>query len=216
MLALEDIAQERLAPGSHHPPPEMHTPPPCYQRGANVAAAPIGLAAMRRGLSKLVQLVLIPLVFLLGPRIAQATIFVKSAMAPMVARADGIALGAVRVITPRWEGRRIVSDVQLEVAEAIKGKLPKTITLVAAGGKIGDVAMKVVGGADFRVGDRSIVFLSTQGGVHRLLGLAAGKLDIYTRDNRELVTWRNEDTVEELPLRRVLDELRALAKAKAP
>jgi hypothetical protein len=200
MLVDEATAQQRgdEPAGSHHQPVGVAT----------------GLGRRRR-LSTFAQLALIPLLFILGPRLAQATIFVRSAMAPLVAHADAIALGSVRAVTPRWEGRRIVSDVQLDVAQSIKGELPKTITLVASGGKVGDVVMRVVGGADFHVGDRSILFLKAQSGGHRLIGLASGKLDVYTRDGRESVVWPKDGTVEEVPLARVLDELRSLAKAKA-
>ena len=164
--------------------------------------------------SLLVRLALVPLIFLLGPRLAHATIFVTPSAA-LVERADAIALGAVRAVTPRWEGGRIVTDVTLDVAQTIKGALPQTISIVAPGGKIGDIVMRVIGGASFRVGDRSIVFLTRRSGVHRLLGLGAGKLDVYSRDGRELVAWPHDNIVEEAPLARVLDGLSSLARGAA-
>lgn len=165
---------------------------------------------------QLAQLALIPLVLLLGPRLAGATIFVISDKAPLVRRADAIALGTIRAVTPRWEARRIVSDIELDVEQTVKGSLPGRVSLVAAGGKVGDVVMRVIDGAEFHVGDRSIVFMSARDGVRRPLGLAAGKLDVRTRDGSDVVAWRKESAVEEVPLTRVIAELRRLVQERVP
>jgi hypothetical protein len=206
--------------GSHHQPRLVATAsrlqprrrrPSYHQEDPAQDANAIHVAPRSRRLAMLARLALLPLIFLLGPRLANATIFVTSSAAPLVESADAIALGSVRAVTARWEGHCIVSDVQLDVHATVKGQLPRTITLVAAGGKIGDVVMRVIGGADFRIGDRSIVFMSTRQGVRRLIGLGAGKLDVRTRDGQELVALSRGATTEELPLRRVIDELRAMA-----
>jgi hypothetical protein len=174
------------------------------------------LRAPQHWLTTLTKLALLPLIFLLGPRVANATIFVTSSAAPLVTRADAIVLGSVRAVTPRWEGRRIVSDVELDVEETVKGAPPQHLTLVAPGGRIGDVVMRVIDGASFRVGDRSILFLSHRDGVHRLVGLGAGKLDVRTSAGQQLVAWHRNGVVDELPLARVLDELKALVAVGAP
>lgn len=173
------------------------------------------MVSRRPDYHQLARLALIPLVFLLGPRLAGATIFIISDKAPLVMNADAIALGTVRAVTPHWEGHRIVSDIALDVEETVKGSLPQQVVLVAPGGKVGDIVMRVVDGAQFHVGDRSIVFMSARGGVHRLMGLAAGKLDVRTRASADVVAWPKNGAVEELPLSRVLSELRTLAQESA-
>jgi len=163
--------------------------------------------------ARLTRLALIPLFFILGPRLAGATIFVNSEMAPLAFQADTIALGTVRVLSSRWEAGRIVSDAQVELSQVIKGAAPRTITVVAAGGKVGDVAMRVIGGAQFHVGDRSILFLTAQGGIHRVVGLAAGKLDVFTRRGQQMVTWPAAGPTGAVPLDTALDQLRTVAQS---
>lgn len=163
----------------------------------------------------LTRLTLVVLVFLLGPRLASGTIFVLKDKAQLVERADAIALGRVHSVTARWEGTRIVSDVALDVEEAVKGALPQQVSLVAPGGKVGDVVMRVIDGAAFRVGDRSIVFMTKRDGARRLLGLGAGKLDVRKSGGQELVAWTRDGLVEEATLQRVLGELRTMAQERS-
>jgi hypothetical protein len=160
------------------------------------------------------RLTLVVLVFLLGPRLASGTIFVLADKTQLVERADAIALGTVHSVTPRWEGTRIVSDVALDVEQTVKGALPRQVSLVAPGGKVGDVVMRVIDGAAFRVGDRSIVFMTQRDGLRRLLGPGAGKLDVHARGGQELVAWTKNGVVEEATLQRVLGELRTMAQER--
>jgi hypothetical protein len=158
----------------------------------------------------LARLALLPLLFLLGPGLARATLLVTAQAGALVDRADAIVLGSVRATRARWEGARIVTDVDLEVAETIKGQPARILTVVAPGGKIGDVRMQVVGGAEFRSGDRSILFLSLRDGTPRLLGLSAGKIDVRRYGAEELVMWPGAGSPQ--PLSHVLELLRLLSR----
>lgn len=80
--------------------------------------------------------------------------------------AEVIVVGTVRASAPRFtqDGRRIVTDTEIEVSEVLKGK-PGTPTLVVmqAGGIVGDVGQRVEGTATFALGEEVVVFLDRRG-----------------------------------------------------
>jgi hypothetical protein len=74
------------------------------------------------------------------------------------------------------------------------------------------VMMRVMGGATFRVGDEAVLLVRKSASAHRLLGLAAGKLDVErARDGRALVRWPAGDGVEIIALDDAMERLRRSA-----
>jgi hypothetical protein len=131
---------------------------------------------------------------------ADATIVVRLPGEVMVARADVIVLGQVEATQARWEGQRIITSVLVRVENALKGQPGTTVMIKAPGGKVGNVAMKVLAAPKFQVGERALLFLKNgQGNLH-VLGLADGKLDVRA----ERLVW-NEKLQ---PLPTVIDEIR--------
>jgi hypothetical protein len=76
---------------------------------------------------------------------------------------------------------RIVTRVQLEVAEVWKGKLAtNSFLIVHGGGKIGNIRSEVSGQVEYEVGEEVVAFLAIN---HRgegvTLGLAQGKFHVW-------------------------------------
>ncbi|HJZ84604.1 MAG TPA: hypothetical protein VKN99_05500 [Polyangia bacterium] len=157
------------------------------------------------------------LIAALGFGRAHATVFVRIPTERMVAMADTIVLAQVAATQSRWDHGRIVTRVALTVEFSIKGVPGHTLVVEAPGGKVGDIAMRVLDGPEFRAGERAIVFLtrSRPGDVHRVLNLSQGKLAVVRDTSRgDLVTWVPPGTgwVETTPLAQVVTTLRALAR----
>jgi hypothetical protein len=79
----------------------------------------------------------------------------------------------------RWsrDGMRIVTDVDVAVQEAVKGRSGASVVrLVQPGGEVGDIGQRVSGVASFRPGEEVVLFLERrQEGVYQLTGMAQGK-----------------------------------------
>lgn len=94
---------------------------------------------------------------------------------------DAIVVGRVVRADSRWtrDGRLIVTEVEVTVAEALKGSPAKSVVILQPGGVVGDVGQVVSGLARFGVGDEVLVFLERQGRRTFLVtGLAQGKFRI--------------------------------------
>lgn len=79
---------------------------------------------------------------------------------------DVIVLGTVVGSAPRLtlDGRRIVTDTEIQVTEVLKGKpQSSTVVVIQAGGIVGDVGQRVEGTARFAVGEEVVVFLDRRG-----------------------------------------------------
>jgi hypothetical protein len=77
----------------------------------------------------------------------------------------------------RWtaDRARIVTDVELEVAEAYKGAPAHTVVVTQPGGVVGPVGQLVEGVARFEPGEEVVAFLEAHGPRYALTGLAQGK-----------------------------------------
>ena len=96
--------------------------------------------------------------------------------------AELIVVGTVRSSTARFtlDGRRIVTDTQIDVREVLKGKPEGTkVVVMQAGGIVGAVGQRVEGTATFTVGEEVLVFLDRSGATRfEVTGMVQGKFRI--------------------------------------
>ncbi len=122
-------------------------------------------------------------------------LFATTATATQVTRLDtrtmaqtssDIVIGRVTGTQARWNDARtkIVTDVQVEVAESLKGGEATTLTLTQMGGEVDGARYTVPGCPAFRSGEEVLLFVwrDTQGRA-QVNGLAQGKFEIQ-RDAR--------------------------------
>jgi hypothetical protein len=97
-----------------------------------------------------------------APRFATATTVVPVTVEDLARRADVVVLATVRGTHARWEGRLIVTDVELEVRVAMKGALASgnVIVLRVPGGVVGEVGQTIPGVARPERGDTFVAFLT--------------------------------------------------------
>ncbi len=80
--------------------------------------------------------------------------------------ADVIVVGTVRASAPRFtqDGRRIITDTEIQIGEVLKGKIyAPTLVVMQPGGIVGDVGQRVEGTAHFTIGEEVVVFLDRRG-----------------------------------------------------
>ena len=72
----------------------------------------------------------------------------------------------------------------------MKGTVGPEVTFRIAGGEVGDIGMRTSTHPTFRIGERVIVFLHTEGSTARLFGLQQGKFTVsdgtVTQDGQEM------------------------------
>ncbi len=79
---------------------------------------------------------------------------------------DLIIVGTVRASAARLtqDGRRVVTDTEIQVSEVLKGKADGgSVVVMQPGGIVGDVGQRVDGTAHFTVGEEVVVFLDRRG-----------------------------------------------------
>lgn len=95
--------------------------------------------------------------------------------------ADLIVRGKVVRQESRWTGdkRRIITDVELEVSETLKGNARSRVLIRQPGGVVGDIGQKVAAVATFSRGEDVVVFLERRGDDSFVVsGMAQGKYRI--------------------------------------
>jgi hypothetical protein len=120
---------------------------------------------------------LLPVVLLLCLP-ASATTMLRADLPQLAQSADAIVHGTVRRMESRWsgDGRRIVTDVEIEVSETLKGQTGKTVLVTQPGGRVGDIGQVVSGLASFTPGEEVVLFLERHGAQSfRVAGMAQGK-----------------------------------------
>ncbi|HZI06664.1 MAG TPA: hypothetical protein VEZ71_21735, partial [Archangium sp.] len=123
---------------------------------------------------------LLPFVLLL-PLAASATTMLRADLPELAQTSDAIVHGTVRRVESRWsgDGRRIVTDVEIQVTEALKGQAGSTVLVTQPGGQVGDIGQRVSGLAAFTPGEEVVVFLERRGKTaFRLSGMAQGKYQV--------------------------------------
>ncbi|WP_224245806.1 hypothetical protein [Hyalangium gracile] len=112
---------------------------------------------------------------------AAATTMLRFDLTGLAQTADTVVHGTVRRAESRWSGdrRRIVTDVEIEVTETLKGQAGSTVVIVQPGGRVGDIGQMVHGLATFTPGEEVVVFLERKGpSAFRVTGMAQGKYQV--------------------------------------
>ena len=109
---------------------------------------------------------------------AQASTAAALGLDQLTILADRVIVGEVLSVESRWdaEHKRIFTNIQVQVAEAWKGgTAPGGKVLVQQpGGRVGDIESRVHGLAEFRAGDRAVLFLKGAESASAVLGLGQG------------------------------------------
>jgi hypothetical protein len=115
----------------------------------------------------------------LGPDLG-TTAMIQLSLAQLIQGAETIVLGTVTRQVSAWNATHtaIYTDVVLEVEEAMKGMAGPEVTFRIAGGEVGDIGMRTSTHPTFRIGERVIVFLRTEGSTAQLFGLQQGKFTV--------------------------------------
>ena len=120
------------------------------------------------------------------------TAMVRLSLPQLIQGAESIVLGTVARQVSAWNATHtaIYTDVVLQVEEAMKGMAGPEVTFRIAGGEVGDIGMRTSTHPTFRIGERAIVFLHTEGSTAQLFGLQQGKFtvsdDTVTQDGQEM------------------------------
>ena len=123
------------------------------------------------------------------PRPAEATLAREITLRQLVVRADLAVLVTPEEATAVWEdieggGKRIVTYTRLRVGETVFGPadgaaFSKDVWVRTLGGIVGEIGQQVEGEAEFRSGERSLVFLLHRGdGTHVVIDMAQGQYPV--------------------------------------
>jgi hypothetical protein len=105
----------------------------------------------------------------------------------LVERADEIVLARAVASESRYEGGQIVTEVELERIETVRGRENAPLRLVTPGGAVGGVGMRVEGAPRIDVGMEAVLFARrTTRGV-RAVGMAQGVFPVRVREGRPWV-----------------------------
>ena len=99
----------------------------------------------------------------------------------LVGQSHAIVIGRVAGTHAHWNEThtRIVTDVDVDVSETLKGAASTRVTLTQLGGEVDGVRVSVAGCAAFRPGEEALLFVWHDAKGHaQLTGLAQGKFEI--------------------------------------
>ncbi|OJT20573.1 hypothetical protein BO221_31795 [Archangium sp. Cb G35] len=128
---------------------------------------------------------LLPFVLLLS-QAASATTMLRADLPELAQTSDAIVHGTVRRVESRWsgDGRRIITDVEIQVTEALKGQAGGTVLVSQPGGRVGDIGQRVSGLATFAPGEEVVVFLEQHGKrAFRVSGMVQGKYQVQRSED---------------------------------
>ena len=118
------------------------------------------------------------LVLLLGISLAGATTLVQMNFGDLTRDADAVVVGTVIAIEGEWgpNFNFIHSNITLQVERTLLGQTPETITVRNPGGIIGGEGQLAHGVAEFELGEKVLIFLTTwEDSSLKVLGYAQGK-----------------------------------------
>ncbi|ATB37599.1 hypothetical protein CYFUS_003024 [Cystobacter fuscus] len=133
---------------------------------------------------------------------ASATTLLKMDLPELSHSADVIVHGTVRRMESRWSGdhRLIVTDVEIQVTESLKGQASGTVLVTQRGGEVGDIGQKVSGLASFAPNEEVVVFLERRGPAFHVSGMAQGKYKVLRTEGETRAMAVPESTGEALLL----------------
>jgi hypothetical protein len=137
------------------------------------------------------------MVAFLGGLPAGATTQLKVELPELARGADAVVHGVVRRVESRWSGdkMRIVTDVEIQVTESLKGQPGGTVLVTQPGGKVGDIGQVVHGLASFAQGEEVVVFLEKRGAkAFRVASMAQGKYQVQRAADGKSVMAVPEDS----------------------
>jgi hypothetical protein len=114
-----------------------------------------------------------------GPAMATSMLFQD--VATLTQSSDAVVHGKVLKTASRWtsDGKKIVTDITVQVSDVLKGSAGKTVVVMQPGGEVGNIGQKVSGLASFSEGEEVVLFLEHQGAErYRLSGMAQGKFRV--------------------------------------
>lgn len=125
-----------------------------------------------------------------------ATTVVHADLPALSRKAEVIVRATVSRVESRWNGdhSRILTQVDLAVAEVLKGPDSQTVTLILPGGIVGDLGQHVAGVPSFQRGEDVVLFLSPHGGrAFRITGFSQGKYRLERGEGGELMALPADD-----------------------
>lgn len=128
-------------------------------------------------------LVLCAAVSLLAAGTAFSTTVIQPSFDELVSKAELIFVGEAvdtrSVLETTRDGRRIVTIVTFDVSRVIKGSVGIRTQLTFLGGTVGDEAMDIAGMPKFQVGDRDVLFVSSErSSASPLIGMWHGRFRV--------------------------------------
>lgn len=131
---------------------------------------------------------------------AHASTFLAMDIPQLVTNSDSVVQGRVLKLDSHWdaEGRVIVTDVLLQVEEAVAGATAGEIWVRTFGGQVGDYIVEAIGFPRFEEGERVLLFLNQRHGVDdtiRVTGFQLGHYRIVERNGEEFAVPTLEEGV---------------------
>ncbi len=115
---------------------------------------------------------------------ASATTMTQLDLAGLTARAESVVAGRVTEARAAWtaDHSAIYTDVTILVDRALAGAAQpgQQVVVRREGGTVDGLAMKVYGAATFTKGEDVVVFVERRNGARYVVGMAQGKLSLYT------------------------------------
>jgi hypothetical protein len=106
-------------------------------------------------------------------------VFAATTVERMTRSSDAVVRGRIEATAARaTRDGRIVTDVEISIAQAWKGAPERTVHVVVPGGVLPGIAMKVDAAPTFAPGEEVVVFLARRGAAYRVNGLAQGKFRV--------------------------------------
>lgn len=123
------------------------------------------------------------LLALAGP--SAAATFFEASVEEMTRTSDAVVRGRVAGVASRFtRDGRIVTEVEIDVAGAWKGRPPAALRLVVPGGTVGGIAQAVDAAPRFEEGEEVVLFVTRRGAAWLVNGYALGKYRVEGAEAR--------------------------------
>jgi hypothetical protein len=131
---------------------------------------------------------IVSLLFVMCPIPADATIIIPSTLQSMSDYVDTIIVGQIKHSYSYWEGKKIYTDVVVEVEDFVKNATEETateITLKLLGGTVGEMTLTVDMSPEFTLGEKVMLFLLKREEGYLLFDFSYGVFRISNDDSRQ-------------------------------